>query len=125
MEYGSLLINLLYQMAYVDGVFHDNEKMFITEVMESNNIQVEDMMKARVRIPSDERDRMTILYYLLFLIRADKEVTEQEYNFAHKFGLQLGFRSEMITRMLDTMKQHMDEKLQDDELIKIIRQYLN
>lgn len=112
-------------MAYADGKFNDEEKAFILEVMERNQISPEDLMDEKVGIPQDERSRMSILYHLLFLIKIDGKMEENERNFAHKFGLTLGFREEMITAMLSLMEKHLDKKLPQDELVKIIRQYMN
>lgn len=125
MEYSNLLINLLYQMAYADGKFNPEEKAFITQVMEEQGFDTDDFLNKHVEIPREERDRMTVLYYLLFLIKIDGVVKESERKFAQKFGLLLGFRTEMVVRMLDAMEKHLDAKLPDEELILIIRQYLN
>lgn len=125
MENHNLLIQLLYQMAYADGTFQEEEKAFISEVMERHQISPDDLMSEKVEIPQDERSRMSILYYLLFLIKIDGKIEESERNFAHKFGLLLGFREEMITAMLTLMEKHLDTKLPQDDLVKIIRQYLN
>lgn len=125
MEYSSLLIDLLYQMAFVDGRFDPAEKEFISSVIEEQGMTADQLSEKSVGIPPEERDRMTILYYLLFLIKIDGKVEPSERNFAYKFGVLLGFRPEMIGRMLDAMESHLDEKLPDDELISIVKQYLN
>ena len=125
MEYSNLLIDLLYQMAYADGVFNEAEMAFISEVIEDQGIDAEQLSTRKTEIPKDEKDRMTILYYLLFLIKIDGKVDIRERRIAHKFGLTLGFRTEMIEKMLDAMENHLEAKLPDEELILIIRQYLN
>lgn len=125
MDYNQILIELLYQMAVADQKFSTAEKQFISQVMEENGIDFENYNPANTEIPKEEKDRMTILYYLLFLIKIDDHVDERERKFTVKFGLTLGFREEMVNRMLDSMEQYLGNQLPDDELIKIIRQYLN
>ena len=125
MDYSNLLVDLLYQMAFADGHFSDEEKQFVSQIIEENNISIGSLMGPKTEIPSSEIDRMTIFYYLLFLIKIDGVVDEREKNFARKFGLALGFRMEMIDQMLTTMEKHLDNRLPDDELIKIVKQYLN
>ena len=112
-------------MALSDGVFDKSEMEFISAVIEEQGIDENQLSKRKVEMPKEERDRMTILYYLLFLIKIDGKVDERERRFAHKFGLLMGFRTEMIEKMLDAMEDHLEAKLPDDELILIIRQYLN
>lgn len=125
MEYSNILIHLLYQMAYADGKFDETEKAFITQVMSEQGFSAESFIEKKADIPKDERDRMTILYYLLFIIKIDGKVKPEERKFAEKFGVLLGFRTEMVSRMLNAMENHLDTKLPDEELITIIRQYLN
>lgn len=125
MEYSNLLINLLYQMAYADGQFTENEKNFISQVIDQHVEDPDTLIQGEVAIPTEEKDRMTILYYLLFLLRIDNQINDPEKEIAHKFGLMLGFRSEMISSMIHIMEQHLDEKLPDEKLIRVVRQYLN
>lgn len=125
MEYSNLLINLLYQMAFADGHFSENEKQFISKVIEEQVSDADTLLDNDVKIPSEEKDRMTILYYLLFLLKIDGVIKEQEKKIVLKFGGLLGFRGEMIESMIHIMEKHLDEKLPDDKLVSIIRQYLN
>jgi hypothetical protein len=112
-------------MAYADGEFTENEKQFISQVIEDNVSDVDTLLENKLDIPAEEKDRMTILYYLLFLLKIDGVVAPSERKIAQKFGVALGFRSEMIISMLDVMEDHLENKLPDEELITIIRQYLN
>ncbi len=125
MEYTNILINLLYQMAYADGHFSEEEKQFISQVIEENVDQADSLLDNDVEIPKDEKARMTILYYLLFLIKIDGVVEPSERKIALKFGVALGFRTDMVNAMLDVMEKHIDNKLPDDKLVSVIRQYLN
>jgi len=120
-----LLIQFLYRIAYTDGRFDEAEKAFIAEIMEIHNVTVDELLEGDLEIPSEERDRMTILYYVLFLIRIDGDIDERERSVAHKVGLSLGFRGEMISDMLMVMEKYLHERLPEDELVKIIRQYMN
>ena len=125
MEYTNLLINLLYQMAFADGHFSENEKQFISKVIDEQVKDADSLLDNDTKIPSEEKDRMTILYYLLFLLKIDGVIKESEKKIAIKFGSLLGFRSEMIESMIHIMEQHLDEKLPDEKLVSIILQYLN
>ena len=112
-------------MAYADGEFSEEEKQFISQVIEENVSDADTLLEGKADIPKEEKDRMTILYYLLFLLKIDGVVAPEERKIAQKFGVALGFRIEMIESMLDVMEKHLENKLPDDELISIVRQYLN
>ncbi len=112
-------------MAYADGEFSDEEKQFISQVIEENVKDPDIFLEDKAEIPREEKDRMTIFYYLLFLLKIDGVVAPSERIIAIKFGVALGFREEMINSMLDVLEKHLENKLPDDELITIIRQYLN
>lgn len=112
-------------MAFADGHFSENEKQFISKVIDEQVKDADSLLDNDTKIPSEEKDRMTILYYLLFLLKIDGVIKDSEKKIAIKFGSLLGFRSEMIESMIHIMEQHLDEKLPDEKLVSIIRQYLN
>jgi len=125
MENKYIIIQLLYQMAYADGQFSEPEKQYITAIMEKEGITIESLQEEIVEVPTEESERMKILYYLLFMIRVDGTITEQERAFTLKFGVLLGFRETMVVDMIQVMEQYLHEPLPQDELVKVIQKYLN
>jgi len=75
--------------------------------------------------PSDEPTRMIILYYVLFFMKTDGNVHPKEERIVTDIGLGLGFRPELITRMIGVIKDHIDREVPPEEMIKHIRAYLN
>lgn len=125
MENKYIIIQLLYQMAYADGHFSDTEKQYITAIMEKEGITIESLEEEKIEVPAQERDRMTILYYLLFMIRVDGKITDQERVFTRKFGVLLGFREVMVVEMIAVMERYLNDRLPQDELVKVIQKYMN
>ena len=75
--------------------------------------------------PADEPSRMIILYYVLFIMKSDGHVHPNEEKIVKDIGLGLGFRPELITRLIGVIKDHIDRQVPPDEMIKHIRAYLN
>lgn len=119
------LIVLLYQLAQVDNEFHENEKVFIQNVMLKFPQHNPENFSEELHIPQAEEDRMTMLYYLFFMIKSDFEITPKEEEFVSKVAVKLGFRQEMINKMLIVFKKHINKIIPPEELINIIKSYHN
>lgn len=119
------LIVLLYQLAQADNEFHEKEKVFIQNVMLKFPQHNPDNFTEDIHIPESEEHRMTMLYYLFFMIKSDFEITKSEEAFVSKVAVKLGFRQEMVNRMLEVFKKHINKIIPPEELINIIKSYHN
>ena len=89
-------------------------------------VQVErDLANYPLKPPSDEKERMTILYYLLFLMDIDGNVSREEEDLLTEFGLRLGFRTSLTAELINEIKQHAAAHVPADALLGHIRKYLN
>lgn len=75
--------------------------------------------------PPSEQERMNILYFLLFMMRADKNITKQEEDMCHHIGFRLGFRRELISDLIDVMRDCLDKEIPPNAMVERIRAYLN
>jgi len=75
--------------------------------------------------PSDEAQRMQILYFLLFQMKIDHKVTDKEVAIIQKFGFILGFREQLVEDLIGVIKQHTNTLVPPDALIDVIRNYQN
>jgi uncharacterized tellurite resistance protein B-like protein len=75
--------------------------------------------------PSDEKERMTILYYLLFLMDIDGNVSREEEDLVKEFGLRLGFREGLTSELINEIKSYATTRIPPDALLEHIRKYLN
>ena len=75
--------------------------------------------------PQTEKERMTILYYLLFFMRIDGEISKEEENMVKEFGFILGFRTNLTHDLIEVIKSHADKHIPPAEMIKAITKYLN
>lgn len=84
-----------------------------------------DIASYPLKPPSDERERMTILYYLLFLMDIDGTVSREEEDLLQEFGLRLGFRTSLTAELISEIKKHAASKVPPNALLEHIRKYLN
>lgn len=126
------IVSLIVQEAQADEDFTIREKKYLayaTKTLGLTNAQV-----AAIRLnpkayeiapPPNEQMRMTILYYLLFMMRADQSISVQEEALVHQIGFRIGFRTEMIADLIGVMRDCLDKEIPPDAMLKRIRPFLN
>lgn len=126
------LISILLQLSKADLNFENQEYAYIHEVgknMGMERLEVEKIIhsdyKYNLTIPPSEQDRMNILYYLLFLMKVDKSVTDQETKLIYHFGFKLGFSEKMLDDFIQLVFLHQKGKVPIEDMLNIIRRYQN
>ena len=76
-------------------------------------------------VPKSEQDRVTILYYLIFLIKVDGAIDKEEVNLMHHFGLKLGFSPLLISNVIDVIKSQTKDQVAPDSILNEVNKYLN
>lgn len=127
----SSILNVLIELSRVDNEVSGKELLYILDIGKLYNVDQEEIRKllyepkGPVVIPTSEKDRMTILYFMLFLMKMDGKVLPQEENIIFHYGFKLGFNESLIREMIVVIKEHLGKKLPPDELIKRVKKYLN
>ena len=126
------LIAMMFKMAKSDARLTDQELQFVFDMAEKMGVpsgHVEgiysNLSAYKLHPPKTERERMTILYQLLFMMKIDNNISEDENRFVHEVALKLGFRSEMIADMVKLMREHLTSSVPVDQMLDNIRKYLN
>lgn len=126
------IISLLLSQANADDDFSNLEKKYLVYAAESLKLTNEDVAQIRLQPekyliapPAGEQHRMKILYYLLFMMKADNVVTEAEEKLSHLVGLKLGFRADMIDVLIMHMKKYLHEDLPPNSMVEKTKIYLN
>jgi len=125
------IIAIMISMSMVDGNVHENEMLYILKLGFSMGLGEDEITNISMNkkttpfIPSSEHDRMTILYYLIFLIKVDGEISKEEKDMMHHFGLKLGFNHLMVANIISVVQANMGRKLPSDAILKEVRKYLN
>ncbi len=129
-KYKKTLVSLLFEGMVSDSEAAEKEMAYILkvcDVLELSEAEIVDIQNNRsaYEFPSDEKGRMTILYYLMFLMKADGKLTEEEIKLIKEYGFKLGFRSTMTDEMIIIIKEHIDKKLPPEALVDTIKKYHN
>lgn len=125
------ILSIMILMSSVDGVIHDNEMLYILQLGFSMGLTEDEIRAISVVkrpdlfIPTAEADRMTIFYYLVFLIKVDGEISKEEQDMMYHFGLKLGFNHLMISNVIKVVQANLGRKLPPDAILTEIRKYLN
>jgi len=126
------LIRLLVLFSKSDKDFDYKEFVYILNVAELLGLSqeyIENLIRSPEALdldpPQSEQDRMRIIYYLLFLMKVDKEVNQKEIELVHHFGFKLGFSRSMINDFIDLVKEYKDSTVPSDAMINIILKYQN
>lgn len=126
------IIALLVKQADAEGNITPAEEAFLDHAAKSLGLSEEEVrhIKAnpdayKVAPPPNERTRMTILYYLLFMMRADGEIRPEEEKLCYEIGFRLGFRMEMISNLIGVMRQYLRQQLPPDAMLEKIKPYLS
>jgi len=122
----------LLMLAEADNRDHINEIRFINNVagrigLSEMDVQEIDKHPERLTfsLPESEEDRMTMLYDLLFLMKIDGVVAEEEKELVRELGVRLGFRISMVEEIIQTMAQYVGQRVPANALLDIIRKYMN
>ena len=75
--------------------------------------------------PSEEKDRIMILYYFLFFMNSDGKIERAEEEMVKDFSFRLGFRPAMTNDLITVLKTHADQAVPPELLLSKIRAYLN
>lgn len=128
----SYIVALLTKQAVADGAIAEAEKKYLHYAAATLQLQDDDLseiIKAPesfyISPPPDEDKRITILYYLLFMMKADNHIDEKEEQLCYKIGFQMGFRQEMVTNLIGVMKQYLLDQIPPEAMIEKIKPYLN
>lgn len=126
------IIALLLRLQASNDEKHVHEFAYIHKVATHLGLSADDVLSVELALnnyplnpPSNEKERMTILYYLLFLMEIDGTVSTEEEQLVEQFGMRLGFRIALTKELIAVVKSHTDRRLPSDALLKQIRKYLN
>ena len=123
---------MLLMMAEADDNDHLLEMIFISQVAARLGLDPEDVEEIDQNpqditfvISKSESERMEILYDLLFLMKFDREVDDDEVELIHRLAFRMGFRPTMTQEMVEVMRQHIGQLVPQDALLDIVRKYMN
>ncbi len=126
------VVAMLIQLANVDEGEAHVERRFIRDVAEQLGLKTSELQEVidnpdgfPLKPPKEEQERMNILYYLLFTMRVDGVIKEEEERLCYKAGLRLGFNEHLTADLIRVMKTYLHEDIPTEAMLNAIRKYLN
>lgn len=126
------VIALLLEMAVSDQSLDAREEKFVRDVATHLRLTPSDIQEVkdkpvdfRFSPPPQEHERMNILYYILFAMAVDGEITSEEESFCYKIGLRLGFNDRMTADLIAVMKRYLNKEMPQDALLLEVKKYMN
>ena len=126
------IIALLYQMASSDKNISSIEKRYLNDIASNIGLDafsvdevLENPKKFQLATPPDEGQRMTILYYLLFMMRIDGRIQEREEKLIHEAGFRLGFNELLTSDLIGVMKTYLKDEIPPNAMLEQIKKYMN
>jgi hypothetical protein len=125
------IIKILIGLSKADNVIGERELLYVLDAGksfgfdESFVLDCIEELSDKISLPTTEKERMTILYYLLFLSKQDSTLHRAEENFIYHFGFKLGFNESMLRDMVALFRDKHTAQITTDDLLNIIKKYLN
>ncbi len=126
------IIALLFKLAKSDHSVSNIEKLYLRDIANSMGVDsfsidevLENPEAYPLKSPLDERERMTILYYLLFMMRVDGRIEKGEEKLIYEASFRLGFNEKLTEDLIGVMKTYLNKEIPPDVMLKQIRKHLN
>ena len=126
------LLSTLIKLSRVDDFFDQFEFTFLMKVGHELGIENEKVerlinkpLEGEIIIPTSEQDRMNILYHMLFLMKIDTIISEEEIEMVQHYGFKLGFPAPMIDDFISIVQKHKFKAIPTETMLNIIRKYHN
>lgn len=126
------MIYMLLRLMAADGQRDRTEYIYILKVAGEMGMTMEDITSLTPDdliihdLPADEKERMIILYYLLFMMDTDGDISSDEENLVRNLGSHLGFRIDMVSDLIQVIKSYENTAdMPSEALLDKIKTYLN
>ena len=126
------IIALLLKLREADNSEASSELGYIFHVASQLGLSEQDVYEIDdhkqdylLKPPAEEKERITILYYFLFFMKADGKIDKAEEMMIKDFGFRLGFRPALTDDLVSVLKHYLNEAVPPDKLLDKIKAYLN
>ena len=126
------ILSILIKLSRIDNKLNEAELGYLVKAgvnLQMPNHEVEDLIKNSTQLPftppASEQDRMKVLYYMLFLMKIDAEIAEEEQDMLHHYGFKLGFSKHMIDDFIQIIVDHRHTRVPTELMLDVVRKYQN
>lgn len=132
LEQRKSIIALLFKLAKSDNSVSNIEKLYLRDIANSIGVDafsideiLENPEAFPLKSPLDERERMTILYYLLFMMRVDGRIEKGEEKLIYESSFRLGFNEKLTEDLIGVMKTYLNKEIPPEVMLTQIKKHLN
>ena len=126
------IIALLFKLAKSDDSVSNIEKLYFRDIANSigiDSLSIDEIIQNPeaypLKVPLNERERMTILYYLLFMMRVDGRIEKGEEKLIYTASFRLGFNEKLTEDLIGVMKTYLNKEIPPDLMLTLVKKYLN
>jgi len=125
------VLRVLKSLSEADGHIDQKERIFMQQLGQQHGLTSIEVASElgngdhEVVLPLEEQERMTVLYYLVFLMQSDGDITPEEEVSIYHFGLRLGFREELLRNFIALANKYKGKQIPQEDMLAQIRAFLN
>ena len=126
------LVSLLVRQSIDDGKINLGERAYLLNALKTLKLEEKDILSIikspldySIDPPIEENKRMTILYHLLFMMKASKTLDFKKEELCYNIGFELGFRHEMVRDLIGVIKEYKRSEMPQMAMLDRIKPYLN
>lgn len=115
-----------------ERIIRPKELAYISHVAASFGLSEEELHSIKnsaqhieLEIPKDEKDRMSIFYYLLFLSRANGRISPKQEAYLVSEGLALGINPFLVLDLIAVLRKNERQSVPPSQMLDQIKKYLN
>lgn len=122
----------LYKIAKSDGIIKTNEYQFLIDIAIKIGLQENDALDIingninfDIQEPISINDRMQHLFQMLFLMKIDGEIADEEISTIKNIVLYLGLNIAMTNDLITLMIKHKNSLVPESEMIQLVKLHMN
>lgn len=125
------VLRVLKSLSAADGAVDQREREFMQQLGQQHGLTSIEVASELgngdndVILPLEEQERMTVLYYLVFLMQSDGDITPEEEVSIYHFGHRLGFREELLRNFIGLANKYQGDQVPAEEMLDKIRVFMN
>lgn len=126
------LLSMLVRLSKADGSKQPVEDRLIELVARKMGINDNELVVVRTApdidgaaLPKSEADRITFMFHLALLAKADKLLTQEETQYLKQLGFLLGLRPGLVNDIVELILDHINKGIPQERFMDTVKTYLN
>ncbi len=125
-------LSFLVSIIKADHKTNRNELKFLLDVakkLDFSEEALENLLhnpgQLKIKYPSELKNRLIILYHMLYMMNIDNQITEEEEKACRKLGYYMLGNPPLVNDMINICIQHSKDGIPEGEFLQAIKKYMN